>query len=62
MLSLSIAKLAHVFQYRQVLLRWRAGEMHRKRAPFDWLFQRAGEAGEALSLAKTMLEKYLYGV
>ncbi|MBR6209326.1 MAG: patatin-like phospholipase family protein [Oscillospiraceae bacterium] len=49
-------------QYRQVLLRWRAGEMHRKRAPFDWLFQRAGEAGEALSLAKTMLEKYLYGV
>ncbi len=46
-------------QYQEVLERFRAGELHRKRAPFDRFFERAGDAADALDWAKRMFDKYL---
>ena len=46
-------------QYQEVLERFRAGELHRKRAPFDWFFERNNDAADALDWAKRMFDKYL---
>ena len=39
-------------RYRVVLSRWRSGELRRKKAPLDGLFDRGGEMAERLELAR----------
>ncbi len=46
-------------QYRSVLERWENGELRRKRAPLDGLFELAGGMADAIDRAKDVLDKVL---